>query len=100
MDDRAHPETVTILVGRLVDQLRGRGLPAEPVGANMVWVASLALLCRTDRDGTLGWWWLRATGDYPEHEWICPAIEITMATDAIARALAPRPAFADDRTIR
>jgi hypothetical protein len=112
MDDRAQPETVTILVRRLVDQLRGRGLSVEPFGAAMVWAANRAadppdaraarmspglrqaVLCRADGEGRLGWWWLWTTrgDDHPVHEWLCPATEITMAADAIARVLAVRTA--------
>jgi hypothetical protein len=113
MDDRVHPDTATILVRRLVDHLQGRGLPAEPVGANMVWIAGRALhrhalarmspavLCRTDAEGHLGWWWVKTTRDgNAKHEWICPAMEITTAADAIVRALPPRPAPTDQRATR
>lgn len=97
MDAPTPPEKVTILVRRLVDQLRGRGFPAEPIGANMVWIAtrtpgitSPAAVCRNNTDGRLGWWWVRINPDgNPEHEWICPAIEITMAANAIIRLTTP-----------
>lgn len=108
--EQAHPESVTILVGRLVDALRGRGLTAEPFGAAMVWVTNRAadppnddplarmspglrqaVLCRADQETRLAWWWVWTTssGD-PEYERICPAEEITMAADAIMRVLALR----------
>lgn len=108
MDNRIHPETVTILTRKLAGHLRDRGLSADPVGANMVCVAnraadptadaalarmspglSQAVLCRPGEDGELAWWWIwTARGEDPEYEWLCPATEITTATDAIARVLA------------
>jgi hypothetical protein len=111
MDDRTHPKTVTILVTRLLDNLRGRGLSPERIGANIVWVTNRAadppdgapltrmtprlrqaVLCRTDREDRLGWWWIWNTpDDESQQEWICPATEITMAADAIARVLALAP---------
>lgn len=108
--DQAQPESVTLLVGRLVDALRGRGLTAEPFGAAMVWVTNRAadppsgdplarmspglrqaVLCRADEEMRLAWWWVWTTsGGGPEYERMCPAEEITMAADAITRVVALR----------
>jgi hypothetical protein len=112
MKDPADPRNVTILVSRLVDAVNARGLSAEPFGAAMAWVANRAaepangspglrqaVLCRASGDGRLGWWWVWTAPDgSPEYEWICPADEITMAADAIARVLALRPV--DERAAR
>jgi hypothetical protein len=104
MDERAHPSNMTILVRRLVNALRGRGLSAEPFGAAMVWLADpepgdarRAILCRADDDGRLGWWWLwnGRTGGLAR-EWLCAADEIGAAADEIARVLAE----ADERPER
>lgn len=105
MNDQTHPETMTILVRRLVDALRDRGLSAEPFGAAMAWVANRAadppdgarsgpglrqaVLCRADEAGRLAWWWVWTARDgSPEYERFGPAREITAAADAIARVLA------------
>jgi hypothetical protein len=103
MNDRVHPETVAVLIEMLVDELRLRGLSAEPFGANMLWVTNRivgpsngdqrkpsrrTLICRPDDDGRSAWWWLSTAQDgVPEYEWLCPAVQTATAAEAIARAL-------------
>lgn len=113
MDAQTQPKAVADLVSRLVDALTGRGLAAQPLGANMVWATHRTadssrddrhggrsnpgtrqtVICRPDRDGRLAWWWLwSARTEDPEYEWLCPAKQITIAADAIMRILAVPPA--------
>jgi hypothetical protein len=111
--DRCHPRTVTDLVEMLVDALTRHGLSAEPFGAAMVWATNReadppgddargvrmspglrqTVICRPDRDGRLGWWWVWTSRDgEPEYEWFCPAGDIDKAANAIARVLTVRMA--------
>src|SRR5437763_16790046 len=102
MNDQAHPETMTILVRRLVVAVRTRGLTAEPFGAAMAWVANRAadppdggrpgpglrqaVLCRADDEGRLAWWWVWTARDgSPGYEPRGPAEELAAAAAASAR---------------
>lgn len=98
MRDRVHPETVEVLLEMLIDELRLRGLSAEPFGANMLWIRvcqpsdagpRATLICLPGEDGRPGWWWLRTrSGGALEYEWLCAAVQTATAADAVARELA------------